>query len=377
MRQVTPLGSFLLDAIRAVAAYLVVVGHGVGFVYADVLKDPMAPYVQNIAVTVFFIVSGYVIAQQLDKFQQQQRTFGDYFCNRAARVYSGLVPALIFIALADVAAIMAGLAYSHTKALNLHTFVANLFMLQDFPKWARAWSPVTSFGSGRPLWTLAVECWIYLAVGWAVFKRADLSAGHRTAWVVLVLFSIVPFANLYGGRGTGLFLYWLAGALAYWVISRTLADRAEPRLFLAGAVVVGIAALFRLWRANGDGYDPGFALCAALCFGLLMAASSLASGTQPRGRAIASYFAGASYTLYLTHYTIHTHLVAAMNAYQWPKAWVLLVALILPVPVALLIASQTERKYRQLADWLLQVFGAQRSASVARPERDVSTRGAS
>jgi hypothetical protein len=36
-------------------------------------------------------------------------------------------------------------------------------MLQDFPG-----LPITSFGSARPFWMLAIEWWIYLFVG-AVF----------------------------------------------------------------------------------------------------------------------------------------------------------------------------------------------------------------
>ena len=64
-RKISTESSTLLDFIRG-AAQLVVVGHGISFSgIAPYLQQPRFPYLQNIAVLVFFIISGFVISYSL------------------------------------------------------------------------------------------------------------------------------------------------------------------------------------------------------------------------------------------------------------------------------------------------------------------------
>src|SRR5687768_13346896 len=56
--------SLLLDVLRAAAAEAVVIGHGVGLFYyypRPLPQPPAFPYVQDIAVVVFFLLSGFLI----------------------------------------------------------------------------------------------------------------------------------------------------------------------------------------------------------------------------------------------------------------------------------------------------------------------------
>ena len=123
----------------------------------------------------------------------------DYLVDRAARIYTTFIPALVFVLFIDSFNILYNEdIYQYWSAFNLRTFVGNLLMLQDFPG-----LPITSFGSARPFWTLAIEWWIYLFVGAVFFfivkkKNAPLLA-------LIALFSFVPIYNLFGGRGNGLF----------------------------------------------------------------------------------------------------------------------------------------------------------------------------
>src|SRR5262249_40608034 len=204
----------LLDAVRLVAAQAVLVGHGISFfkVY-QTLDYPAAPYMQNVAVVCFFLVSGFLIAHTLRQrmVDNPAYTFRDYFAARFARIYSGYLPALVLVAVVDGFLISRSADYPHRAAYSPIVFGANLFMLEDagrpFAKILGA--TITSFGSGRPFWTLAIEMWIYLFVGAAVLFRRRLTAGRV---VLLLIFSVVPFKNLWGGRGAGLFGAWLLGA---------------------------------------------------------------------------------------------------------------------------------------------------------------------
>jgi peptidoglycan/LPS O-acetylase OafA/YrhL len=214
-RKISAESSALLDFIRGGAAQLVVFGHGISFSgIAPYLQQPYFPYVQNVAVLVFFILSGFVISYSLSgKSTRKNYKYFDYLVDRSARIYTTFIPALTFVLFIDLFSIyLNGELYQYWGAFDVKTFAGNLFMLQDFPG-----LPITSFGSARPFWTLAIEWWIYLFVG-AVFFF--LTKKKSMALIpVIAVFSVVPLYNLVGGRGDGLFLYWIFGSVIYvvWV----------------------------------------------------------------------------------------------------------------------------------------------------------------
>jgi peptidoglycan/LPS O-acetylase OafA/YrhL len=103
----------------------------------------------------FFLLSGFLIAHTLmTKSNDPDYGFRDYAIDRIARIYSGWVPALIFVAIADSVLVEAGV-YDGSRAHDLGTFVSNLFMLQGYPG---------VFASH-----LAVSIWL----GWAVLDAID------------------------------------------------------------------------------------------------------------------------------------------------------------------------------------------------------------
>jgi peptidoglycan/LPS O-acetylase OafA/YrhL len=83
--------------------------------------------------------------------------------------------------------------------------MGNIFMLQDYPGFL--FLPdfsISSFGSARPFWTLAIEWWIYLSFGYLILvflKKDKLSLLNI---LILLFFSVVPVFNLIIGRGNGL-----------------------------------------------------------------------------------------------------------------------------------------------------------------------------
>jgi peptidoglycan/LPS O-acetylase OafA/YrhL len=167
----------IFDAIRATAALMVLVGHALGIFNA---RHPVWP--QQFGVIIFFLLSGYLISQTLHKrLGQPQSTFLDYAIDRWARIYSGFLPAILFVAVLDYLTLRYFGHIAHPEVvtrLNPETFFANLFMLQ-----APGFSD--PFGSAAPFWTVAIEFWIYMFVGLLAFSIRDgLSPNHSDSVIL-------------------------------------------------------------------------------------------------------------------------------------------------------------------------------------------------
>jgi len=302
-RKLSSESSSLLDLVRGGAAQLVVVGHGISFTgIAPYLKQPNFPWIQNIAVLVFFILSGFLITYSLaGKAKKDNYQYSNYLVDRVARIYTTFLPALVFVLCLDFLSISLNEAgYRYWSAFDVKTFVGNLFLLQDFPG-----LPITSFGSARPFWTLAIEWWIYLFVGAAFFFIAK-----KRNFVLLacaVLFSVVPLYNLLGGRGNGLFSYWLLGSIIYFFWASGFLDRVGTEAKVVLLVLVAVLAAYRVMDTLVE-YEPVFAFLLAISVLLLI-------DLAPRLRLNekfsvgAGFVAGYSYTLYLVHYSIYDFMV--------------------------------------------------------------------
>ena len=356
--------SVSLDAIRGLSAQAVVVGHAISFFgVLPQLQPPYAPYMQNVGVVVFFVLSGYLISYTVwRKRARGLYTFGTYAIERFARIFSGFLPGLAFIVVVDAAVILlTSSRYAYSDEYSLGSLVANLTMLQDHafavfvsrlvPDSVGSWvAGVATFGSGRPLWTLAIEWWIYMAFGWLVLAGATRSRHPVTYLGAAVLVVALPTFNLVGGRGNGLTLMWIAGAMAFWM-TVTLPFRLPARTSLAAAVLLALAAAYRV-KLTGEAYDLAFAclLAGAIFFLLSTFRGSSYRYPAPIPR-VAKLVAGYSLTLYLVHYTI----LAAMVAFDLPLPGPALVVLAIGVcnVVAVLIARPTEMQHKRFASWLL------------------------
>lgn len=352
--------SFVLDVLRIVASALVVIGHAIGMFHLYPAFDyPRAPYMQNIAVVVFFVVSGFLITHTIRKgARRPDYSFARYAIGRWARIYSGFVPAIVFVAIVDAWLQRRGAIYQYSNASGIRTFLANLLMLQDFPmvsaRGSFGW--LTSFGSARPFWTLAIEVWIYLFVGAVVLLRRPTSAdgspasGLRYSPRALLLIgalSIVPIWNLFGGRGHGLFGAWLLGAaIEYVLFSGLLRDL--PRWLLAAAALFGVAGYSVIVWSTKDAYQPTSYpfLFIALTFVLEMAYRTSWSASRRALRAVVTYGASYSYTLYLVHYTVLVAVLASSPSRSPGAMWI---SIAVCNVVALVIAHGTERHHRLLA----------------------------
>lgn len=261
---------------------------------------------QNIAVVVFFILSGFVIAYSVaGKQANAAYTFHHYLADRFSRIYIAFIPALLFVLICDAISVsIAADKYRYHDAFDLKTFAGNLFMLQDFPKL----NVSSSFGSARPFWTLAVEWWIYLFYGYLVLVFSKLHSISLKKSIILGLLAIVPLYNFIGGRGNGLTLFWIFGALAFWIWNQGFLDSFsswQKGCFLIAAI---IAATLRIGTTMIE-YEAIFAF--ALTISILLAVDLIANvPISPRITAWVKFNASFSYSLYLIHHSVYDLLVS-------------------------------------------------------------------
>lgn len=348
--------SCALDLMRAVAAQAVCIGHAASFFGATTISP--AFYIQNVGVLLFFLLSGLLIAYTLTvRSRDPSYGFARYSIDRVARIHSGIVPALLFICLVDGLLLWHGL-YDHTSYFTVRAFFANVFMFQGYRGIFENWLIFPSFGSAGPLWTLAIEFHIYLAVG-AIFF---LIKGSRW-WPILIpvglFFLQLPLMYLYGsvqpGVGTGVFSLWLAGfALAF------LLPVLRAPVFVAVGIAVVMGWLFLRSLVQAQEYDMRFYPLLVISFAAIISASLQTQITfQTPFAKVVRFFADYSYMLYLIHYTLLNGLKKVWPADQGLSG--ALVGIFLANIIAVSIALFTEMKHKQLAGFLAKLFLSSRT----------------
>lgn len=348
--RLSPASSFTLDFIRAVAAQAVLVGHSISLLgLIPWLQPPHFAYIQNIAVVVFFLLSGLLISYSVLS-RPERPSFGAYLIDRFARIYSGLIPALVIVALCDAAAIaMPGGSYQFFEGFSIIDFVGNLAMLQDYPG-IGSMLGITSFGSARVLWTLAVEWWLYMAFGWLVLARPS----GAKFWLGLLVLAPVAIFNLVAGRGGGLTAMWLVGCCGFMVLRSGMLTRINFKTGWYWLACLTIVAGARL-MVTRDAYDFLFAALTGAALTLLIAQLDARSWSIPPllQRAV-KFTADYSFTLYLIHLsTINLLLQFTQPANPVVTFWVLFIAANV---IAAALALKTEMQHHRLRSVLRRRF---------------------
>jgi len=324
--------SVVLDLIRALSSQIVVVGHGISFCGIwKFLHQPNFPWMQNIAVLVFFLLSGFLITYStVNKTRKQKKySFTQFFIDRFSRIYAAFLPALLFVFVVDfISKSISPETFNYDVFFNVKTFVGNIFLLQDHPFFSFLIPDLSihSFGSGRPFWTLAVEWWIYMFFGYFLLIFLRQKKGKFGHLVILGGLLVVPLFNLIGGRGNGLMMYWLLGAIIYLVVSHNILKNIQtaPKLMLLAILL--LAATVRIARTMEE-YEPLFGFILALCLWLMIDLFREVKFNQRIIKFI-RYIAGYSYTLYLVHYTVFDFMVTHFKDSMSPNLLFFLVFMI-------------------------------------------------
>lgn len=228
-RKLPASSSLLLDVIRFGASVMVAVGHVTQWHFSTGWPDLTTHAVESVGI--FFVLSGFVIRYVT---RLKYARIGEYWIDRASRIYSVVLPAVLFTLLADWIAMRANPAYflAHWGKYMDHPInrlVQNLIFTSQF------WSRSTALFSNGPFWSLSYECLYYAIYGCAFYLRGALR------WILAIGLLVLG-----GPHIALLFPLWLLGCALYEVYVRLASQRAGWRTHLAFAAA-GTAGVL-LWQ---------------------------------------------------------------------------------------------------------------------------------
>lgn len=363
--------SVYLDLVRLGAAMLVFMYHVGGQRLTGGLFWRLGPYGSQ-AVTVFFVLSGAVIAMAAEG-----RCGRDFAAARVSRIASVAVPALVATLVLDaVGQWLQPALYAASWGFGGDAWwvkaATGLLFVHEL------WFGKVVIGSNLPYWSLGFEVWYYLVFGLAVF-------GGRWRWVWAAVALVVA-----GPKIGLLFPVWLFGCGAWWVARRGLVGRSVGLGLWAGSIAAWVgyeAAVQRFGRPFGVMPDALMRpeVVEDYVVGLLMAvnlvgASAASAGFGRLSGCVAGWIgrpvrwaAGASFTLYLFHLPLAQMLAAACpwGVGTWPGRMLVVGG---TLGLVLCIAQRTERRrgdWRLIVDRLLGAWwpGVMASGRVADRRR--------
>jgi peptidoglycan/LPS O-acetylase OafA/YrhL len=278
--------SLFIDLLRGLSALAVMIGHSMSALAAPPAFEWYK--IQNFAVVVFFA-------------RKDAYSFGEYFVDRFCRIFVAFIPALAFTLAVDIVSGSTGARHAP------QVFAGNLLMLQGIPfekiaPWAGL---IKAYGTNSPLWTVAVEWWMYVAFG-VVFFSTRLR-GFGAVFAALLAVPAVMVIVLYSLRES-LSTTWILAALLAAPIAMLTAKQAQRFAWAALALsLVLFAVKFSFLRTfqSFNAYDQH--LMFMLAFVILSAIAALKSvGTPFLSRAAGpiKWISNISYSLYLVHYPL-------------------------------------------------------------------------
>lgn len=236
-----------LNLIRALAASAVVVSHSFAVSTGNAMMEPLrrvaGTSLGEIAVDVFFVISGYLISKSA-----MERSWSDYAKARILRIYPGLL-AMLAIAYVATMAISRLPAEEFAKSpdtwwyfgSNAILFLGILYTLPGVFEW----NPMASTINGS-LWTLVIEVRLYLLLGLATYALRAFGAGPR-------VFRAASLAFLIGA----------AAAAVYWF------GKGTPELYSRLVLMFAAGSVLFHWRVP-LGNQKAVATCFALVAGGLV-----------------------------------------------------------------------------------------------------------
>lgn len=188
----------------------------------------------NDAVMVFFVLSGFVIAYVVDT---KERSIKEFFVSRFARLYSVVLPALVFTVFLDGI----GSQFEYHDLYKLWGYaadqpvlrvVSNIFFVNQI--WFFDIRPF----SNVPFWSIGYEFWYYVIFSICVYLKGK----KKYVYLIFVLMFVGPKILI-------LMPIWLMGVLAYKI---SLTNKIPENI--GWIAFVGTFVLYLTYRTFG-GYD--------------------------------------------------------------------------------------------------------------------------
>jgi peptidoglycan/LPS O-acetylase OafA/YrhL len=179
----------------------------------------------GLAVTIFFVLSGYVISYVAD---QKERTLKQYAISRMARIYSVAIPAIVLTLGIDFYLIQHGA----TSGLPLYEYRG---LWKYLPVFLVFGSEIAGFHApvfgNAVFWSLSYEVWYYVAFAMFFYLRG----------VRRILFGIASLVIL-GVPALLYFPIWILGAIIYHLHQRISVSPGSASLgaLATGALTIGL-----------------------------------------------------------------------------------------------------------------------------------------
>ena len=202
-RTINGASSLFLDAIRLTAALIVLLVHAYYQWFPSSFESTnVFANVAHASVVVFFVLSGYVIAHTTTS---NNRGGTQYAQARLSRLYSVLIPALLFTACCEIiiGRIDPALLSNYVRGSSGVRYLLSGLFLNEV--WFFSAAPPIN----EPLWSLGFEFWYYLIFGLWYFRRSG--------WKGIAI--VVAGCLIAGPKILVMMPIWLLGCVAYWIPS--------------------------------------------------------------------------------------------------------------------------------------------------------------
>ena len=211
--------SVLLDLLRLAAATEVFLAH---LPFASTQNWRWMTYFASAghsAVIIFFVLSGYVISWSA----QRDGSVLRYGINRAARIYSVVIPAMFLCLFIDIAIPVS----TQTPYQFLHPISYGILYLTFSSEF---WNLSETMFSNPAFWSLSYEVWYYILFAVWYFGRP------RVRWLMLA-----GALALVGPKIGLLFPLWLLGAFVYYLHKRVSMGTWAARGLMIAGILSGCA----------------------------------------------------------------------------------------------------------------------------------------
>jgi peptidoglycan/LPS O-acetylase OafA/YrhL len=280
----------LIDYYRYAAALIVAISH----YFISYYPSPELEFIAILGVELFFPLSGFVLASQLQKLQSHRKGFKTFFFRRWLRTIPPYLVALTCAAMI----FETGSFFNFLKFLS---YTQNIYSDNSSPNFYSV------------AWSLSVEEWFYITIPLCLFIMFSLTPRIQNKLQTLCLIIIViglclklifmPSPDLWGEEIRRSVLFRI-DSLCYGVLTFMWRKKITSNMFFVSLFIISISIFYLLNSifliSNNSFVQFIFLPSCSLLFSLILAYLSKFEISAPFSK-VGKFLANISYSMYLFH----------------------------------------------------------------------------
>lgn len=328
-------------AFRLLLALMVAVSH-FQVTHAPLAARPFLLPLGEVAVLLFFILSGYIITEALFIFYNGRP--GAFIANRFFRIFPPYFAALAIsagfhLAVQHFHLPLLGLEHDYGFAINQKNIFKNTYSLLD---WRIPQGKEDYYLFVRYIWAVVIE-WQYYVVAMLIFflvSKRQYQA--QLAAVILVFLAAYLFASRFGDFPSGTIpffsQYFLLGIILYGItIRRSLGRLGKCLPWIAGSVTLLVLHDYiTIWKYEAI---VGLILLIGIAAIFVLTLSNDTWFSNGNVKKIDNKLGNLSYPLYLNHYAAEIGMYSLTNERSWS---ILFIAVSLSLVISVMAFFITE-----------------------------------